>query len=114
MDATGSRDQASEVERAVKQAELGALRGAVASVAGYAGQQLPRRRTLRKHAIAGLNSAIASVPDGLASGVLAGVNPVYGLYACMAGPIAGGILSSTQLMVVATTSATALGAGEAL
>jgi SulP family sulfate permease len=61
-----------------------------------------------------LNSAVASVPDGLASGLLAGVNPIFGLYACMAGPIAGGIFASTQLLVMTTTSASALAAGQAL
>jgi SulP family sulfate permease len=50
----------------------------------------------------------------MASGLLAGVNPIYGLYACIAGPIAGGLTASTQRMIVATTSATALGAGQAL
>jgi SulP family sulfate permease len=64
--------------------------------------------------LAGLNSAVSSVPDGMASGLLAGVNPIYGLYACMVGPIAGGIFSSTRLMVVATTSASALAVGQAL
>ena len=34
--------------------------------------------------------AISSVPDGMAASVLAGVNPVYGLYASGFGPIAGG------------------------
>src|SRR5690606_10318899 len=33
---------------------------------------------------------------------------------CMVGPIAGGIVSSTALMVVTTTSAASLGAGQAL
>lgn len=75
---------------------------------------LPERSGLRDDALAGLNSAVASVPGGLASGLLAGVNPIYGLYACMTGPIAGGIFSSTQLMIVATTSASALAAGQAL
>ena len=43
----------------------------------------------RRDAVAGVPGAIASVPDGMASAVLVGVNPVYGLYASMAGPIAG-------------------------
>ena len=34
-----------------------------------------------RDAVAGLPGAIGSVPDGMAAGVLAGVNPVYGLYA---------------------------------
>lgn len=71
-----------------------------------------RRGTLRDDAVAGLNAAITSVPDGMASGLLAGVSPIHGLYAAMAGPIAGGLLSSTQLMIVTTTSAAALGAGQ--
>jgi SulP family sulfate permease len=74
----------------------------------------PGRDRLRRDGIAGLNVALTSVPDGMASGVLAGVNPIYGLYACMAGPIAGSIFSSSTLMIVATTSAASLAAGQAL
>lgn len=50
----------------------------------------------------------------MASAVLVGVNPVYGLYASMAGPIAGGLAVGTRLMVVTTTTAAALAAGSAL
>ena len=50
----------------------------------------------------------------MASAVLVGVNPVYGLYASMAGPIGGGVAVSTQLMVVTTTTAAALAAGSTL
>jgi SulP family sulfate permease len=74
----------------------------------------PDARTLRQDAVAGVPGAIASVPDGMASAVLVGVNPVYGLYASMAGPIGGGLAVSTQLMVVTTTTAAALAAGSAL
>ncbi|WP_029137978.1 SulP family inorganic anion transporter [Nakamurella lactea] len=75
---------------------------------------LPRRDTVLKDLLAGLPGAISSVPDGMASGLLAGVSPVNGLYASAAGPIAGGLTSSTQLMVVATTGAAALATGSAL
>ena len=64
--------------------------------------------------MAGLPGAIGSVPDGMAAAVLAGVNPVQGLYAGFAGPIAGGLTSSTRLMVITTTSAASLAAGSAL
>ena len=74
----------------------------------------PDRRTLRQDAVAGVPGAIARVPDGMASAVLVGVNPVYGLYASMAGPIGGGLAVSTRLMVVTTTSAAALAAGSAV
>jgi SulP family sulfate permease len=101
----------SDDEPEVNQPGLGELREAVAN---YAKGRLPGPPSLRRDGLAGLNAAISSVPDGLASGVLVGVNPMYGLYACMAGPIAGGLFSSTQLMIVATTSSASLSAGQAL
>lgn len=63
---------------------------------------------------AGLVNAVVSVPDGLAAAALAGVNPVAGLYTSVAAPIAGSLLVSAQRMQVATTSASALAAGEAI
>lgn len=71
-------------------------------------------RFWRKDALAGLPGAVSSVPDGMASAVLAGVNPVHGLYASFVGPAVGGATSSTRLMVVSTTSAAALAAGSAV
>ncbi|UPW07269.1 SulP family inorganic anion transporter [Gordonia terrae] len=50
----------------------------------------------------------------MAAGVLAGVGPVQGLYAGIAGRIFGGLSTGTPLMVVTTTSASALAAGSAL
>ena len=74
----------------------------------------PERRHLRADIVAGLPGAIGSVPDGMAAAVLVGVNPVQGLYAGFAGPIVGGLSSSTRLMVITTTSAASLAAGSAL
>lgn len=71
----------------------------------------PRRDTVKQDLVAGLPGAIGSVPDGMAAAVLAGINPVHGLYASFAGPIGGGFFSSTRLMVITTTSAAALAAG---
>ncbi len=84
------------------------------AVANYAQRRLGGSGGLKADAMAGLNTAISNVPDGMASGLLAGVNPIYGLYACIAGPITGALLSSTQLMVIATTSGLALTAGQSL
>lgn len=73
-----------------------------------------RLSTLRSDFVAGLINAVVSVPDGLASAALAGVNPVYGLYTSMTAAITGSAVVSTQLMQVATTSASALAAGQAI
>jgi SulP family sulfate permease len=74
----------------------------------------PSRGTLLKEAVAGLPGAIGSVPDGMAASVLAGVSPIHGLYASLAGPLVGGLTASTCLMVITTTSAAALAAGSTL
>ena len=59
-------------------------------------------------------NAVVSVPDGLASATLAGVNPVYGLYTSIAAPIVGSAMVSGQLMQIATTSASAIAAGQVI
>ena len=74
----------------------------------------PEGRNLRADVIAGLPGAISSVPNGMASAALIGVNPIHGLYASFAGPVAGGFATSSQLMVITTTTAGALAAGSAL
>jgi SulP family sulfate permease len=85
------------------------------AIGGWWSSNRPKNRTeLRSEAVAGIPGAIGSVPDGMAASVLTGVNPIYGLYASFAGPIVGGVFSSTRLMVVTTTSAAALAAGSAL
>lgn len=111
MEETPARTAAFDAEPdEVNQPGLSQLREAVANHL----RRLPSRGSLRQDGIAGLNSAVSSVPDGMASGILVGVNPIYGLYACMVGPIAGGIFSSTRLMIIATTSAASLSASQAL
>ncbi len=92
---------------------LSALREAVAN-APEVGKAAAGKGNIRRDAVAGLNVAVTSVPDAMAEGLLAGVNPVYGLYAAMTGPLIGGIFSSSQLMVITTTSAAALAAGQSL
>ncbi len=72
------------------------------------------RSAVRKDTVAGFVNAVVSVPDGLASATLAGVNPVYGLYTSIAAPIAGSALVSGQLMQISTTSASALAAGQVI
>ena len=86
----------------------------VAAVGRWLRSVRPERAHLRADLVAGLPGAISSVPDGMAAAVLAGVNPVQGLYAGFAGPIVGGLSSNTRMMVITTTSAAALAAGSAL
>ncbi|MFF5077524.1 SulP family inorganic anion transporter [Actinoplanes sp. NPDC000266] len=73
-----------------------------------------RARKVRKDLVAGLTGAISGVPDGMAASVLAGVNPAFGLYASVFGPIGGGLTAGSRLMVITTTSAAAVAAGSAL
>ena len=72
------------------------------------------RKNLIPNLVAGLTTAIADIPDAMASAVLAGTNPVYGLYAIMVGKPIGGLLTSSHFMPLAVTSAMALTAGSAL
>ncbi|MEF2977256.1 SulP family inorganic anion transporter [Subtercola sp. YIM 133946] len=58
--------------------------------------------------IAGTVHGLVSVPDGLASGLLAGVNPVAGLYGYLVGTAAGAVSTSSVFMSVQGTGAMAV------
>jgi SulP family sulfate permease len=51
---------------------------------------------------------VESVPDGLARGLLAGINPVAGLYGHLFGMVGGALFTSTALMSIQTTGAMAI------
>jgi SulP family sulfate permease len=91
-----------------------AIRPAMTAAGRWLRSVRPERAHLRADLVAALPGAISRVPDGMAAAVLAGVNPVQGLYASFAGPIVGGLSSNTRMMVISTTSAAALAAGSAL
>lgn len=78
------------------------------------GPRVPLGRPALKDVSAGLINGVVSVPDGLASAALAGVYPIYGLYTSIVAPLFGSLLASTQRMQIATTSAAAIAAGEAI
>ncbi|MBY6061491.1 SulP family inorganic anion transporter [Microbacterium esteraromaticum] len=66
------------------------------------------RKTVASDLKAGLVLGVESVPDGLAAGVLAGVNPLHGLYAYMFGAIGGALATGSAFMTVQATGAMAV------
>jgi len=71
------------------------------------------RKTVVNDLVAAVVMAAATVPGSLANGVLAGVNPVFGLYSTIiAGTTVAAVFTSSVIMNVDTTGATALAAEE--
>ena len=68
------------------------------AVFAHLGQDIP----------AGAVLGVESVPDGLATGLLAGVNPLAGLNAYMVGTVAGALATSSAFMAVQGTGAMAI------
>lgn len=66
------------------------------------------RKTLGKDLAAGAVLGVESVPDGLAAGLLAGVNPLAGLYAYLFGMVGAAFFTSSSFMAVQATGAMAL------
>lgn len=66
------------------------------------------RKSFRRDSVAGLVLGIESVPDGLAAGVLAGVNPLAGLYGYLFGMVGAAFFTSSAFMAVQATGAMAL------
>jgi len=71
-------------------------------------RKLFSRKTIGKDAVAGLVLGIEAVPDGLAAGLLAGVNPLAGLYAFLFGMVGATFFTSSTFMAVQATGAMAL------
>ena len=72
------------------------------------------RSNLVSDLIAGLTTGVANIPDAMAPAILAGANPVQGLYAIMIGTPLGAIFGSFAFMNVSATSALAITTGMAL
>jgi SulP family sulfate permease len=77
------------------------------------GLRVPRS-ILTSDMITGLVNAIVSIPGGIANGILAGVNPVYGLYSIMVGTPIAALFTSSVIMNVDATSATSIATLDAL
>jgi SulP family sulfate permease len=65
-------------------------------------------QTIREDLSAGLVLGIESIPDGMASGLLAAVNPIYGVYGYMVGVTTGALFTSSVFMAVQATGAMSL------
>ena len=65
-------------------------------------------KTLVSDVVAGVTLGIESIPDGMANGLLAAVNPIHGVYAYMVGAFTGALFTSSVYMSVQGTSAMAL------
>ena len=71
-------------------------------------QQFINSKTILQDISAGLVLGIESIPDGMASGLLALVNPIYGVYVYMIGAFSGAFFTSSVYMAVQGTGAMAL------
>ena len=65
-------------------------------------------RTFVSDAVAGLTLGIESIPDAMASALLAAVNPIQGVFAVMLATPIGALFASSVFMSVQTTSAMSL------
>ena len=72
------------------------------------------RETLGPDLMSGLTVALVSIPEGMAYAMVAGVNPVYGLYTGMTTTIVASLTGSTSLLVVTLTNALALVTADAI
>ena len=62
-------------------------------------------RTLISDITAGLVIGVVSIPDSMASGLLAALNPMHAVYAAMLAIPAGAVFASSVFISVQTTSA---------
>ena len=72
------------------------------------------RETIGPDLGSGLTVALISIPEGMAYAIVAGVDPVYGLYTGMVTTIVAALTGSTSLMIVTLTNAMALVTADAL
>ncbi|GAA1219545.1 hypothetical protein GCM10009665_07040 [Kitasatospora nipponensis] len=89
------------------------------STAVACGQEPPGRlrgaaRLVGVDLLAGLITALFSIPEGMAYAAFAGFDPVAGLYAGVAPAVVGSLLAGSPLMVTTLTSAIALTSRTAL
>jgi SulP family sulfate permease len=72
----------------------------------------PRRADLPRDLAAAFTVALVSVAEGMAYALVAGVDPVYGLYAGSVTVLVGSLMASSTLLVITATNALALVAAD--
>ncbi|MBN1287023.1 MAG: SulP family inorganic anion transporter [Anaerolineae bacterium] len=72
------------------------------------------RRSFMRDVTAGITLATAAVPQSMAFAIIAGLNPVYGLYTSVVASIAGSLAGSFSLLSTGPTNALALVVGSTL
>jgi SulP family sulfate permease len=73
-----------------------------------------RRKNLVADLVAGLTTAVSSIPDSMASALLAGINPLTGLYTMILATPIGAFFTSSEMMHISTTSALSLAVASSL
>lgn len=64
--------------------------------------------------VAGLTAAVVNIPQGMAYALVAGIDPVFGLYSGIVPPIVGAIFTHSKFMMITVTGEVALVAGAVL
>lgn len=72
------------------------------------------RRSLLDDLVAGATGAVAGAPQAMGFALVAGVNPIYGLYTSIVSTLVASLITSSRLMTVAATNALALVVGTTL
>jgi sulfate permease, SulP family len=79
------------------------------------GIMLDRLRVSRANVLpdlmAGVTSALSYIPQGMAYALVAGVNPIYGLYTGVFAPMIGGLLAGSSFIVITVTNELAMPTG---
>lgn len=73
-----------------------------------------QRKNLAPDFLAALTTGIASIPDSMASALLAGINPLTGLYTMIVATPIGALFTSSEAMHISTTSALSLAVASSL
>jgi SulP family sulfate permease len=64
--------------------------------------------------VAGLSNALVYIPQGIAYALVAGVNPVFGLYTGIIAPVVGALTAGSSFLVIIATNELAIPTGAIL